>query len=271
MFRGTADAERPRVAAPPFVAGTRPFDIKQAIGIFQGMVANKRGDKAVSTARKPRRNAAANSPRRKELLRIAQEVIAEKSFRLTSVRDIADRADMLSGSLFYHFPTKASLAEALFTPVFDRIVEVTRDVASSDRPVQERIAELHRQTILVCAGEHRLAWVMLQDDWQYFVSNFDAVANAYDELTRIWTRLVDEGIDAGVVRNDVDPAILIHMMRSLLNDFVRWFDPAGAYSIKEVADSVVAVISTGIRGEMPPKSQPIAKPRKRARGAASRS
>jgi TetR/AcrR family transcriptional regulator, cholesterol catabolism regulator len=207
---------------------------------------------AASGTRPPRRNAAANSPRRREILRIAQQVIAEKGFSRTSTRDIAQRADLLSGSLFYHFPTKDALAEALFKPVFEQLVDVTREVACSDAPIDERIAHLVRRYVILCAGEHRLAMMMLLDDWQYFIKNFPQLAAGFDEINQLWLQLLKQGVAAGVVRDDVEPSILIHMVRSVSNDLVRWFDPDGFYSVEQTADAAVAFVLSGVRGENTP-------------------
>ena len=44
--------------------------------------------------------------RREELLAIAASLFAERGFKNTTVRDIADAAGILSGSLYHHFDSK---------------------------------------------------------------------------------------------------------------------------------------------------------------------
>lgn len=45
---------------------------------------------------------------------IAAELFAEKGFHETTMRDIARRAGMLPGSIYYHFPSKADLLTAVY-------------------------------------------------------------------------------------------------------------------------------------------------------------
>ena len=51
--------------------------------------------------------------RRGELLAIAAGLFAEKGFKNTTVRDIADAAGILSGSLYHHFDSKESMVDEI--------------------------------------------------------------------------------------------------------------------------------------------------------------
>ena len=49
--------------------------------------------------------------RRDELLDLAATMFAERGLRATTVRDIADSAGILSGSLYHHFKSKEQMVE----------------------------------------------------------------------------------------------------------------------------------------------------------------
>lgn len=191
--------------------------------------------------------------RRQELLDIAVEIFAENGYRGTTVRDIADRAGMLSGSLFYHFKTKHSIAEELIQPVFEKLVVGTREVMKNGAAPDKQIAELIRAYIVVSAGENRLTMRMLQNDWNYFVNAFSFLSEGFVEINRLWMKLLKQGVAEGLLRNDLDPAILIHLVRSVSNDITRWYNPKGPYSIDEIADAAVTVVLSGI--QMPAKGK----------------
>src|SRR2546423_14729896 len=53
--------------------------------------------------------------RREELLALAARLFAERGFRATTVRDIADAAGILSGSLYHHFDSKESMVDEILT------------------------------------------------------------------------------------------------------------------------------------------------------------
>src|SRR5215472_18769414 len=51
----------------------------------------------------------ARSQRRARMLELAGELFAQKGYRATTVREIADAAGILSGSLYHHFDSKESI------------------------------------------------------------------------------------------------------------------------------------------------------------------
>ena len=61
------------------------------------------------------KKAALPSERRTDLIRLAGELFAEKGFRATTVRQIADAAGILSGSLYHHFDSKESMVDEILS------------------------------------------------------------------------------------------------------------------------------------------------------------
>src|ERR1700760_1924042 len=57
--------------------------------------------------------------RRAELLAIAAQLFAERGLRATTVRDIADAAGILSGSLYHHFDSKESMVDEILRNFLD--------------------------------------------------------------------------------------------------------------------------------------------------------
>src|SRR5205085_11101096 len=72
------------------------------------------------------------SARRAEIVAIAGELFAERGYANTTVREIADAAGILSGSLYHHFDSKESMIEALLRDFLDRIEREYVAVASRD-------------------------------------------------------------------------------------------------------------------------------------------
>src|SRR4249919_3824142 len=76
------------------------------------------------------------SERRAHLVVLAGELFAQKGYRATTVREIADSAGILSGSLYHHFDSKESMVEELLRTFLEDITHAYRlEVASGDDPV----------------------------------------------------------------------------------------------------------------------------------------
>src|SRR6187397_969808 len=75
--------------------------------------------------------------RRDELLELAATMFAERGLRATTVRDIADSAGILSGSLYHHFKSKEQMVEEVLRDflgwLFDRYQQI---IATEPNPLE---------------------------------------------------------------------------------------------------------------------------------------
>src|SRR3954471_7408881 len=77
--------------------------------------------------------------RRGELLQIAAELFASKGFRNTTVRDIADAAGILSGSLYHHFDSKESMVDEILRTFQEELFASYDAVLASDDDPRTKI------------------------------------------------------------------------------------------------------------------------------------
>src|ERR671930_412692 len=68
--------------------------------------------------------------RRAELLDIAARLFAERGLRATTVRDIADAAGILSGSLYHHFDSKESMVDEILRRFLDTLFDRYREIVA---------------------------------------------------------------------------------------------------------------------------------------------
>jgi AcrR family transcriptional regulator len=198
-----------------------------------------------------------NSPRREELLRIVLELFATEGYHATSVRDIADRAQIVSGSLFYHFKSKESMLEELVAPYFNSLLTGCMDVVAQEgRLASEAVVGLIEVTIAtICDGmlEARVA----AREWSVIESTFPDVAASVDMVDRIWLAVIEQGVKDGEFRSDIDPKVSYYMIRGALSDTVTWYSESGTKSAFEIARVYSSVFLGGIqkRGEPRPSLQ----------------
>src|ERR1044071_2934062 len=77
--------------------------------------------------------------RRDELLAIAARLFAEKGFKNTTVRDIADAAGILSGSLYHHFDSKESMVDEILQSFQTELFAAYDEVLASDDDARTKI------------------------------------------------------------------------------------------------------------------------------------
>src|SRR6478752_3102270 len=88
--------------------------------------------------------------RRAELLNLAAGLFAERGYKNTTVRDIADAAGILSGSLYHHFDSKETMADEILRTFLDDLFRDYRTIVereSDPRRAFERLVEASFQAI----------------------------------------------------------------------------------------------------------------------------
>jgi len=186
------------------------------------------------------------SERRADVMQTAAELFAQKGFRATTVREIADAAGILSGSLYHHFDSKESIGDEILSSFINDVLADYRAAAASDgspRDVIEQIVRSTSQTL----SRHRAALAMLQNDWSYFStqSRFAYLRKALGEIEQTWIAQFERGKEAGVFRADLDARLTYRLLRDVLWIPSQW-GATGGYATGEVADAILRLLFDGI-------------------------
>jgi AcrR family transcriptional regulator len=185
------------------------------------------------------------SGRRADLVVLAGELFAEKGYRATTVREIADAAGILSGSLYHHFDSKESIGDEILSSFINEVLADYRTAASAGSP-RATIEQIVRSTSHTLA-RHRAALAMLQNDWSYFsaLPRFSYLRKALNEIEHIWITQLELGIEAGDFRADLDAKLTYRLLRDVLWIPAQW-RLAGGFSTDEVVDAFLRLLFDGI-------------------------
>jgi AcrR family transcriptional regulator len=188
----------------------------------------------------------APSERRAHLVLLAGELFAEKGFRATTVREIADAAGILSGSLYHHFDSKESIGDEILQGFLNEVLADYREATATEddpRAVLERIVRSSTTTL----SRHRAALTMLQNDWNYFSGQprFGYLRKALQEFEKIWITQLERGKKTGVFRADLDAKLTYRLLRDVLWIPVHW-QPGGRWATEQVVDAFLRLLFDGI-------------------------
>ena len=182
------------------------------------------------------------------MVRLAGDLFAQKGFRATTVREIADAAGILSGSLYHHFDSKEAIGDEILSGFLNEVLADYRTaVASSPDPAEaiERIVRSSSHTL----ARHRAALTMLQNDWNYFSSQprFAYLRKDLKEIERIWITQLERGKATGAFRSDLEVKLTYRLLRDLLWLPVNWRQSSG-FSTDQVVDAFLQLLFDGITG-----------------------
>jgi AcrR family transcriptional regulator len=185
--------------------------------------------------------------RRDELLAIAARLFAEKGFRNTTVRDIADAAGILSGSLYHHFDSKESMVDEILSTFQEELFGQYDAILAGD---QDPLAKLEQAVSVSfeAIDKHRDEVAIYQNDAAYLLTfeRFAYLGERNQQSREVWLTLLQNGIDAGVLRDDLDLELTYRFIRDTIWVAVSWYRPGGRRTHTEIARQYLSILLEGI-------------------------
>lgn len=181
------------------------------------------------------------SPRRKELTRLAAQLFVQEGFDRTTVRMLAQEMGIKSGSLFHHFKDKQEILAAVIEEgTQNALVIARRSIAQCPAEPEARLramARAHLETLFADRNAHVVALF----EWR----RLDPVASAHlshlrDAYEALWIKVIDDALQAGLIHGD--RFLVSRFILGALNWTVRWYDPNGPRTPDDLADELVAMI-----------------------------
>ena len=156
---------------------------------------------------------ATDGTRREEVLETAASLFASSGLR-ASLKDIADAAGILPGSLYHHFDSKEAIIVELVRRYQDDLDRVAKEALDAlheldARLVEERVIELG-EAIATCAVRHRAAQLL---------TLYEPPTNSGDELAELarqtptaiygaMSEILSRGRESGEIRPGIDLQLL---------------------------------------------------------------
>ncbi len=188
--------------------------------------------------------------RRDELLELAATMFAERGLRATTVRDIADSAGILSGSLYHHFSSKEEMVDELLRGFLDWLFDRYQEIVATEPNPLERLKGLFMASFE--AIEHRHAQVVIYQDEAKRLSGqprFSYVDERNKEQRKMWVDVLNQGIEEGYFRPDIDVDLVYRFIRDTTWVSVRWYQPGGPLTAEQVGRQYLAIVLGGITRE----------------------
>ncbi|KDE99351.1 TetR family transcriptional regulator [Mycolicibacterium aromaticivorans JS19b1 = JCM 16368] len=185
--------------------------------------------------------------RRDELLVLAATMFAERGLRATTVRDIADSAGILSGSLYHHFKSKEQMVEEVLRDFLDWLFDRYHQIITTEPNPLERLKGLFMTSFE--AIEDRHAQVVIYQDEAKRLTNlpqFDFVETRNKEQRKMWLDLLNSGVEQGYFRPDIDVDVVYRFIRDTTWVSVRWYQPGGPLTAEEVGRQYLSIVLGGI-------------------------
>ncbi|MGO4705965.1 TetR family transcriptional regulator [Microvirga sp. 2MCAF38] len=207
----------------------------------------------------------------KRVLDAAAKIFRDNGYAGTTMRMIADEAELKAGSIYYHYESKDELISAVLDLGIHAVIETVKaalDALPSDASGRQRVETAIRAHLsaIIDNGDYTLATrrVFGQVPKPIREKN-QRLRSSYATM---WQSILVDAQKRGEFRSDTDLSLARLFILGALNWTVEWFKPGGR-SIDEVARTFSGVVIDGLvidAGMMattkaPPPSKQKAAPR----------
>lgn len=203
------------------------------------------GAKGAAAPRSPGRPPLMADPRQ-HILDHAARLFAQKGYAASSLNDLSAGMNYSKGAIYNYFSSKQEIYDAIIIATLGGLHRAAADAVRPDDPPAQQLRAFmiaHAQFL----GDHYDSFVTMLVSFSGMADaplKADALAlrQAHEGLLR---RILADGIASGAFR-PVDPAMAGRAVLSLLSWMVRWFDPAGPKSAREVAQDYYDMLVGGL-------------------------
>ncbi|MEU7630746.1 TetR/AcrR family transcriptional regulator [Nocardia sp. NPDC049220] len=187
------------------------------------------------------------SARRTELLTVAAELFAERGSRATTVRDIADAAGILSGSLYHHFDSKESMVDEILRGFLDDLFGRYREIVATGLSSRDTL-----EALVLASYESFDRWHAAVAIYQAEAKRlrrterFSYIADYNREFRELWHRILTNGVQDGTFRPELDVELAYRFLRDTVWVAVRWYRPGGAITVDNLAKQYLTIVLDGL-------------------------
>jgi AcrR family transcriptional regulator len=193
------------------------------------------------------RRATTVSQRRQQLLDLSARLFAERGYGATTVRDIADEAGILSGSLYHHFHSKEAMVDEILSSFLDELFASYRAIVAQDLGARQKLEAVVVESF---AGidRHHDAVAIFQNEAKHLAQSarFSYLNDRGREFRALWQQILEEGVRTGAFREGLDVDLVFRFIRDTVWVAVRWYRPGGRLSADHVAAQYLDILLDGI-------------------------
>ncbi len=179
------------------------------------------------------------------LLAVAAEVFTERGDDGTSMEHLSRASGLSKSSIYHHVEGKEQLLRLALEKALDPLLaSLEAEEVTTGRAI-DRLGHLVRRDVEILA--ERLPYVTLL---LRVHGNTETERWALDQRRRFdrqVAQLVQEAIDDGDVRSDVNARTTARLLFGVVNSLVEWYRPGRDLSPAALADQIASMVLDGIR------------------------
>ncbi|MCJ8014653.1 TetR/AcrR family transcriptional regulator [Paenibacillus sp. KQZ6P-2] len=183
-----------------------------------------------------------------KIIRAAIEVFSENGYHRASMDEIALRAQVAKGTLYYNFPSKSQLFKTVVKAGFEDIMRRTEADLNSPLPLEEMILRTIRHHLELFLESRHFAHIVFNE-----ISNgieqdvLDELKELRREHLRFLAAILEEGKCEENLLRDVDPNLAAASIVGTLESTCNYYlSHQNEYSRDDLEHFVFTIITKGL-------------------------
>ncbi|MDO8212412.1 TetR/AcrR family transcriptional regulator [Conexibacter sp. CPCC 206217] len=182
---------------------------------------------------------------RADIIEAATRVFSERGYHAASMAEIAELLGMRKPSLYHHVRKKEDLLFAIHEQLIDELIDETMGVLSTSGDPAEKVRGVLRVALSFVARHRDGVTVFLQERQAVSGERWNELVVKRDFYEQMVSRIIAEGSATGTFVA-VSPTIAAKAVLAMANWGYTWFQPDGALSAEEVADTFAEIALRGL-------------------------
>ena len=179
---------------------------------------------------------------RQRLYEAAVELIAEQGFSATTVDDIALRANVAKGTVYYNFKSKNDLFEELLRHGIGLLTDAFRE-AVRGLPPREAVGALIRTQLEYIRRYRAFAQLLLSEMWRTNREWHQTLLLLREQAIGVIAETVQAGVDSGDLSGELDVRVASAALFGVgLVVAVDWLVFQPDRPIEDVEESLLAIV-----------------------------
>ena len=179
---------------------------------------------------------------RQRLYEAAVDLIAERGYSATTVDDIAERAGVAKGTVYYNFPSKPKLFEGLLGHGVGLLTDQFRAAVDGLAP-REAVAALIRTQLEYIQRYRAFAQLLLSEMWRTNREWQQTLRLLREEAIGVIAEVIEAGVDTGEFPAELDVRLASSALFGVgLVVAVDWLVFTPERPIGEVEESLRAIV-----------------------------
>lgn len=200
---------------------------------------------AVRARERPKRRAP-------EIVAAAAKVFARRGYHGASTQDIADVLGIRQASLYYYFDSKEAALEAVCAEGIEDYAVRAQKIYRSAESSADKVARLVFHHLAPMAERHDFTLVFLRERRFLPAPARERIRALEQRYERIIERIIQQAIDAGEFRADLDARMATLALLGLGNSATAWYGREPGATLERITSDYVDLLVRAFRkGEAP--------------------